>query len=110
MVKLQQIRGIDRGFRRPTFIFPISRPLHRSMSSSLIASTFFGSSSTNGRVDLQYLSTQMVSDVLFFFIRCPHSPWPHKESAHLAAADFPRERSKMHASSVYIHVVVGICF
>lgn len=66
--KLQQIRGIVRGFLRPIFIFPICLPLHKLIKISPMPSEVLGSSSENGIVDLKHLSSTNVSDVLLVFI------------------------------------------
>ena len=100
MLKLEQMRGMERGFLRPIFMFPRSLALQRSIRSSLTASMLLGSSRMNGRVDLQHLSRPMVS--ILVFIRCPHSPWPHKERTHLAADDFPKEIAMLPSKCVHV--------
>ena len=90
IVKLQHISGIERGFLSPTFTFPMSRLLQRSMNSSPIPSARLGSSRLNGSVDLQHLSVHTISDVLLVFMRWPASCWPHMDSAHLTAVDLPK--------------------
>ena len=69
IVKLQHINRIERGFLKPTFMFPVKRPLHRSMSNSPTPSALFGSSKTKGMVDAVHRSRHKVSDVLLVFIK-----------------------------------------